>query len=247
MKKIFLLFILIPFLGFSQIQSGKVEYAVSMDVKMADSVIQHTDMPQLKDYIKTLIEKQKKTIPFLTFQLDFNNRESLFFKQESMGNDNGFDLDKAAGVTGAKGRYYLNLTEKKSLHEVEYIKTFFLVSFNFEELDWKITQETKMVNGYPCYKATAQHQPEVGRGGKITAWFTPKLPFQFGPMVYAGLPGLILELQQGYYIFTATQIDLSQKDKKITRPKKGKAVTLEDFPKEERKAKMNYVRTRTPN
>lgn len=245
MKKIFLLFTLIPFLGFSQIQSGKILYKVSMDQTIVDSVLSTVEMPELKTYLKQAFEKNSKTVPYITYELDFNKNESLFYSHKSMGSDGGLDLEKTIKNIGP-GKYYLNLKEGISLHEYEYVSTPFLVRFNYEDLDWKITQETKMINGYQCYKAVTQHTPDAGKEWKITAWFAPKLPFQFGPLVYGGLPGLVLELQQSYYTFTATQIDLSKKDKKIIRLKKGELVDLKDFPQKKRGAQVNYIRASTP-
>ncbi len=79
----------------------------------------------------------------------------------------------------------------------------------------------------------------------IKAWFTPDIPFQFGPIIYSGLPGMILELKQGYYIFTAQEIEFSQKDIIIAKPTKGKNIDASMWPAEKNKIKADYMKTRT--
>ena len=53
---------------------------------------------------------------------------------------------------------------------------------------WKITNETKKIQNYTCYKATTSF-----RGNNFEAWFTPDIPINAGPWKWYGLPGLILE------------------------------------------------------
>jgi hypothetical protein len=64
---------------------------------------------------------------------------------------------------------------------------------------WKITNETKEIGGYKVIKATTDTY-EIKKGddfyyGKASAWFTPDIPISAGPGRYAGLPGLILEIE----------------------------------------------------
>lgn len=53
---------------------------------------------------------------------------------------------------------------------------------------WKITNETKQIQNYTCYKATTTF-----RGNNFEAWFTPDIPINAGPWKWYGLPGLIVE------------------------------------------------------
>ena len=66
-------------------------------------------------------------------------------------------------------------------------KKFFLVT---DELNykWNITNETKKINEFTCYKATTTF-----RGNNFEAWFTPDIPINAGPWKWYGLPGLIVE------------------------------------------------------
>src|SRR5690606_33728451 len=73
----------------------------------------------------------------------------------------------------------------------------------------------KMINNRKCYKATTIYQVKYGKKEfthPVVAWYSPELPFNFGPQGYGNLPGLILELQIRNATFTAYEIetDLNQ-------------------------------------
>ena len=60
----------------------------------------------------------------------------------------------------------------------------------------------------------------------ITAWYTPEIPVNQGPEGYWGLPGLILEVNDGKTIILCSKIVLNSKDKvEIKAPSNGKVVT----------------------
>src|SRR5690606_14200988 len=65
--------------------------------------------------------------------------------------------------------------------------------FGYEETakpTWTILSEKEKIGEYNTQKATT----ELG-GRKWTAWFTTELPFPDGPYKFAGLPGLIVKVE----------------------------------------------------
>ena len=63
----------------------------------------------------------------------------------------------------------------------------------------------------------------------IIAWFTPELPFNFGPKYYNGLPGLIIKLKEGKRItYTLKEIERVN-NQKISFQKKGKEITSSEL------------------
>lgn len=229
----------------AQIASGEITYKVTADEVMMDSILNAQDSQDLSNYLKMMFKNQVKTLPYLFYHLEFNPKESRFYIPKSMQNDNNLDLETTTKNVGAYGVYYINSEDKKSYHQFTYGSSDLIVIHPTNEFVWKISEETKVIEGYLCYKATTTHKPDAGLGGEITAWFTPDIPFQIGPLVYAGLPGLILELKQGYYTFTANNINLSEKEINIKKPKKGKIIKSKDLEQEKHKIKIQYMRMRS--
>ena len=63
-----------------------------------------------------------------------------------------------------------------------------------------------------------------------TAWYTPQISVGNGPGKYQGLPGLILEINDGKKTIVCTKIILNPSKKiSIQEPKKGKVVSQKKF------------------
>ena len=64
----------------------------------------------------------------------------------------------------------------------------------------------------------------------ITAWYTPEIPVSQGPENYWGLPGLILEVNDGKTVILCSKVVLNPKVKtEIKAPAKGKVTTQKEF------------------
>jgi len=71
---------------------------------------------------------------------------------------------------------------------------------------------------------------EMPKTIEVTAWFTPQIPLGHGPGEYAGLPGLILELNADRTTFLCSKIVMNPKDlPSIEAPSKGTVVTQDEF------------------
>jgi len=66
----------------------------------------------------------------------------------------------------------------------------------------------------------------------ITAWYTPEIPVSQGPGNYWGLPGLILEVNDGRTAILCSKIALNLDEKvEIKKPAKGKKVNQKEYDK----------------
>ena len=71
---------------------------------------------------------------------------------------------------------------------------------------------------------------EVPKEIVITAWYSPEIPVSQGPEGYWGLPGLILEVNDGRTIILCSKIVLNPKDKvEIKAISKGKVVSQKEY------------------
>lgn len=98
------------------------------------------------------------------------------------------------------GRYgsfiYKNYPEGKVTETAYFDMEDWRYEEDWEKPDWSISDESKEILGYQCFKATADY-----RGRRWTAWFAPEIPIQDGPWKLCGLPGLILEAGDNYDMY----------------------------------------------
>ncbi|WP_298157369.1 GLPGLI family protein [Flavobacterium sp.] len=71
---------------------------------------------------------------------------------------------------------------------------------------------------------------EIPKEITITAWYTPEIPVSQGPDNYWGLPGLILEVNDGKTIILCSKIVINPKEKaEIKAPTNGKEVSQKEY------------------
>ncbi|WP_281298109.1 GLPGLI family protein [Flavobacterium limnophilum] len=79
-------------------------------------------------------------------------------------------------------------------------------------------------------KTSFMDQIEVPKEVAVTAWYTPEIPVNQGPEGYWGLPGLILEVNDGKTVILCSKIVLNPKEKAVIKAvTKGKVVTQKEF------------------
>lgn len=226
------LFLFSIHISYGQIQSGTVVYKIDPPSQIIDTSNEHYE--KLKDnevamqYLMQLEKNTINTLSHVKLNLLFNTDESIFQVERHMQNDNKLDIKNAIGATNTAGIYYNNIKENLYIHQLETMSNLFLIQSKYDDLDWKIHDETKQILGYTCLKATT-NIVEPSREFPTTVWFAPDLPFPFGPKEFRGLPGLILAMDYNNYYFYADSIDLDKKRKNIKRPTKGTAISPKDY------------------
>ncbi|KOS06339.1 hypothetical protein AM493_10070 [Flavobacterium akiainvivens] len=202
------------------------------------------DGPPMDDGLKEQLAKLSER----TYTMVFNKTESVYEEEAK--------LDKSSLMVGgynlsiAGGKLYKNLKDKAYLEEKDLMGKEFLIQDSLETHQWVLSNETKKIGDYTCYKATYNipqvQQPVENEGEEkekglldllpepkdvvVTAWYTPQIPVSHGPSDYWGLPGLILEINHRGTTLLCSKITLNPKDKtEIKKPKKGQKVTYAEY------------------
>ena len=148
-----------------------------------------------------------------------------------MDNPNINFKEVAGSIGGTSGKFYVNKKEGVYLNQFNFMGDDFLIKI--EAKKWKITNEFKFISDFKCYKATTEDTVSNHKGifkSKVIAWFCPELPSFFGPAKFFGLPGLILELDNGKMNLRATKIDFLKTKNHALKPlKKGIKLTEKEF------------------
>ena len=219
----YIIFFLFLTLGiYAQNDNIYVEYKVTL----FDDGTFTTNKMFAYDFINAAKEADK-----LVFGLLINSSSSKFYQVDS-GIENSFEMTAAKSFANYSGTIY-NINGEK-IRQSELLGKDIYVNENQSE-DWVLTTETKDIGGYLCYKATNTYtvvNPKRTVKFPLVAWYCPQLPYNYGPLGYGNLPGLILELQVRYIDYHLEKIDLNSKKSFNTDfLKKATIVTIEELNK----------------
>ena len=251
MKNILLSFIFSLFFtissGIAQDFSGIATYKSQrkMDIKLDSTQFNDEMQAQMKAMLQKQFEKE--------FTLKFTADESLYKEVESLDNPNvagGNGMQIMVASSSGSDVLYKNIPENRFVNQNELFGKQFLIKDALEEPDWTLEKETKNIGEYTCFKATytrtitsrnivSSSNSDNGSDSKteetteeitVTAWYTPQIPVKHGPGRYSGLPGLILEINDGSETILCSRIVLNPKDDlDIKEPTGGKKVSQTEY------------------
>ncbi|WP_159732444.1 GLPGLI family protein [Sphingobacterium sp. 18053] len=218
LKHIFLLFILIFIMKVksnAQEVAGHAHYAV---LRSTDSI---NNGPEGL-WVLNAYPFVPKMAAMMRFKLEFTTTKSMFnrvktIELEKVSNE---DIKITEGLVGYKDT---------SWHDASYFYSFDrdirkgmdkkgLILKTHNNFDWKISEETKKIGEFTCYKAKGDKVISYREGGEykirktpVIAWFCPEIPVPFGPVFARDLPGLIFEFQYDGIVYGLTDINLTGK------------------------------------
>ena len=263
MLKTFILSCLITGSMFAQDFSGRATYKTHRKSSFKlDSTTIATN-PGIQEQMEAQMRKMFQK----TFTLDFTKSESIYKEEQELDAPKGPSSNGSVMVMsfggGGTDFLYKNISENRMANKKELMGKVFLIKDNLVTYDWKLTGETKNIGNYTCYKAVYEVEEEeiqinmidgdvkeekVIKKRSIVAWYTLEVPISNGPSNYGGLPGLILEVNDGDLTIVCSEIVLNPKEvKEIKEPTKGKIVTRKKFgaiAKEKTKEMMDRFRSR---
>ncbi|MBT8253373.1 MAG: GLPGLI family protein [Flavobacteriaceae bacterium] len=233
-------------IGIAQEFQGEAMYKSHRQMNIQfDSTQVNSDMhKRMMDMMKKQFEK--------TFKLTFNKEESLYKEEEQLESPQPAGMQMVMVDTGGSDILYKNTKDDNFTSQNEVFGKIFLIEDQLEKRDWTLSNETKNIGDYTCYKATytreqpvvrsfisvnGDNDPEEDENAEpemeeitVTAWYAPDIPVNNGPGRYQGLPGLILEVNDGPVSLLCSRIILNTKDQiKIEKPSKGKRVNQKEY------------------
>lgn len=210
------------------------KFDFNTDDSKSDSKVSAELQKQLEDQIRQQSQQE--------YTLNFNRNESIYKKNEKLA----APVPSRGGITitmsdGSDVRYK-NLKEQRFTNQTEVYGKQFLIKDSLKIRKWKLLNETKNIGQYTCFKAqlteeikiqtmTEETGIETVMKEKVTtAWYTPQIPVSNGPAEFFGLPGLILEINDGKLTLICSKIVINPEEIiTIAEPKKGKEVTQQEF------------------
>lgn len=228
--KFFLLFYSILFSININSQNDKtalITYRINFADKVKEDYFSKGKKEIKEKHVESFWDKVYKNSEIVESVLEINKKESIFKLKKSLDKKEKIEINLIKTFAGGNSIYYTSSNNENFVQNCHTLGECFLIEK--QKIEWEITQETKKVQGYSCFKATTNRE-DSGKTFVTVAWFTTELPFNFGPMGYKGLPGLILELDDSAINFTASKVEINPKEKiKIKKPTEGIKVTEKEF------------------
>lgn len=219
----------------------------SLDIKLDSTEVGGTEMQkQLTEMLKKQFQK--------TYLLTFDKNKSIYKEDEELAPPSTGGGMVFIMSDGESGILHKNLKDQSYISQVEAFGKQFIIKDSILNIEWTLHDETKNIGTYTCFKATYSKQVEDlsmmtfssadseedvkledANTPKmitqtVTAWYTPQIPVSNGPDQYQGLPGLILEVNDGDLTILCSKITLNPKKTiEIQEPKKGKQVTQAEY------------------
>lgn len=228
---------------YAQDFQGKAYYykKTTMELGSWGAKMSEAQKKEVYERLKNRLEK--------TYVLTFNKEESVYDEIEK--------LDAISGATDSWGKnftpgeLYKNVKENTLIQNQEFYGKRFLVKDSLMTFDWVMGSETKQIGNYTCFKATckvpsvdlewwsfswsnlredeSEEEKEVSMT-EVTAWYSPQIPVNLGPLEFWGLPGLILEVSSGNTVMLCSKIVLNPEEKtEIEAPNKGTEATKKEY------------------
>ncbi|WP_439130193.1 GLPGLI family protein [Polaribacter sp.] len=237
MKNSLLLFLILILSSKSLMSQENTLFTITY-AKIFNSKLDTTKTREYKNQINNLNILLNKYSKEVSYKLSILNHTSMFEPNKfKMENSNDRIKALAGSIGGTKGKFYINKKDSIFLNKKHFGGEDFVVKMNVKK--WEILSEFKFINNFKCYKAIFLDSNSKRNSKKeVIAWFCPELPSFFGPSLYFGLPGLILELDNGKIILKVKEITIKKGVKKSNFIKpfdKGIVLTENEFKKIVRK------------
>lgn len=205
------------------ISSGVTSQVLEVDYKVTNFQFQIPD--KFKDNLSyNVLKKRYQNISAyandINFKLKINEKHSLFssIKILEPPSDIGNPIKSGLISMDLHGAFYCSQLDKKLYHKKTIAGEEFTLISNFSDRQWDLQKGTKRILQKRCFKATTTDTIKNSKGvflKKITAWYYPEIPLNFGPGHYAGLPGIVLgiDVQESNKFYTIEAFKINNQKK----------------------------------
>ena len=163
------------------------------------------------DVMILTISKSRST--YYSYLKHYGNRLKQADQEKITNENNQAGIVSIDGNSNTVGKYF-TLNESEII-EIDFIRknvsfTDQLINTQYgyneplERPRWKIENESKVILNQQCQKATT-----FFKGRNYIAWFTTSIPYQMGPWLLNGLPGLIIRVNSDDNQFEFECIELN--------------------------------------
>lgn len=203
---------------FGQGQEGAITYEVKVNL--------HKRFTDDQEGMKNMIPE------FATHRdrLVFSGRESLYGPVEEESDEfAGEDGGRALRIRRPRAQFYFDHASSRRIVAQEFAGKHYLISDSIVVTPWKLREESKTIQGYPCKQASYYND---ARKQTVVAWYTPALPPLLGPEGFNSLPGTVLQvdINDGERVITVEKIEIRPlKKAELKIPTKGQHITEKEF------------------
>ena len=256
MKKIvtlFTYFVLLTTISFAQ--KLEVNYQETTDINVDElkknmKVETSGSVNLPKDFYDNMFKSMSEP---KDYTLTIYDNTSTYKKVEKLSNgQGGGGFSMSVSFSGGGNGIVKDLSKKEYSKSANLMDKSYLIKDKLTEYKWQLTRETKKLIGFDVKKATAV----IDSTRTIVAWYTPSIAVKDGPLMYNGLPGLILELEMIYTKKTdkkgfgnttirATEVKEVADMKPIEKPKEKNVISEKDFEELAKKQMARFKEMRT--
>jgi GLPGLI family protein len=191
---------------------GKIEYERRINVFAQIG----NDDDQWSEFRKKLSNHFKTSY----FDLVFTRDKSLYRPGRESDDRELFNFWQAPAQDNV---VYSDLDNAKAISQKNVFETSFLVQDSLRQIQWKITDETRVIAGFNCRRANAIIMDSI----YVVAFYTDEILADSGPESFTGLPGMILgvSLPHQHISWFATKVEaIPVTESQVAPPAKGKMV-----------------------
>lgn len=208
-------------------QSLEVVYngKMSWDIPKLNQSLAQRDSKIREIVIDKILRAQEAVF---VYKLTYVDGQSLFERLRTEG------LEEPSGI---KSSTFKDMNKRVAYRTGGTIPEGQVAIQDLNKLKWDYVKDTIVVLGYPCVAATS-----VSGGMELKAWYAPDIPIMDGPLVYTGLPGLIMKLVVGEHTNTYEAVSIKMLKKgeaTIQMPTLDKVIDFEEHAKSSRWWKDN--------